>query len=967
MAANFRDYYKIVLKITVKHIICTTKIHIFAKQIFNKFIKTMKKITLFFALFAILVGSAIAQKGLPSIGKAPQSEVKTLNSTITATSVVYIPGTTVDLSLDYNHITPDDEWVDGISLTFPAGVTVNSSADFDLTWNSETGDGVETTWGDMAGGSGGGPLSANASWTVNITIDAGFTGDLAINWSIAGDGYGAEPHTAAGVITLTEAVAADLSVIAATPSYVFTGNSATPVVTVMNNGSTTQDVFDITVVINDGASDVYTSTKNVAAAGLLALTSADYTMDDEWTTPVDGNYTITATVTLVGDANNANDELSIDCFVGSFYEAQAGNATDLTYTNIVLADGTETVVGVIATDPFPMAEEFDGTNIYRVYNDSTYGTVNALGEYTAVGTFSGVAGTPSALAYDHTNGVMYACLLDASNLPQLCTADMATGVLTLVGTGTEGMIIAMDFANDGMLYGPDLGDNLYQIDPATGAVTVVGPIGIDINYGQDVSYDFEVNRLYTLSCGSVYEFGYYDLATGAFNSIADMSGDQYGTFVITKVPVGPLDLSVTPLDMAIDVAIDATVAATFHTNIFETDFSGITITPDPGNVTASIVDNVLTIAHDDLAYETEYTVTIPMGSINDGSDDLVFDVIWSFTTMLDPTACNDPSDALFSDITAFTATVAWTENGPATEWNVIYGAQGFDPLTEGTTIVATTTPTADLTSLTATTDYDVYIQAVCGVGIESTLVGPFQFMTGCDVATELDEGFETAVPPLCWDTFQGGAGTRVWEQSDANPLVGTYSAYANFENSGGANEQWLVTGVITVPDNYSLTFDVTDDYASDYSSTLVIKATTDGGTTYSDLLTIAEADVTADTYSHFVVDVAAYGSTDTKFAFVMMDDDGDNWFLDNVKLEFVSEIEDIANNLVNIYPNPSTGLVNITATENSTIKVVDIAGRIVEEFSVNAFEEINFTQSAGMYVVQVESNGNASTHKLIIK
>jgi hypothetical protein len=177
----------------------------------------------------------------------------------------------------------------------------------------------------------------------------------------------------------------------------------------------------------------------------------------------------------------------------------------------------------------------------------------------------------------------------------------------------------------------------------------------------------------------------------------------------------------------------------------------------------------------------------------------------------------------------------------------------------------------------------------------------------------------------------------------------------------------LVTGDITVPTNHKLTFYATDNSSTDYASTLNVKISTDDGAMYTDLLTIAEADVTAGTYSYFWTDVAAYGGQDVKFAFVMIDNNGDSWFLDDVKLEVLTDVEINSSSSISIYPNPSTGLVNITSTENSEVKILDITGRIIEAFTLNAFESVNFVQPAGMYVVQVESNGEVSTHKLLIK
>ncbi len=50
-----------------------------------------------------------------------------LNSEITATTTNFLPGTTVDLQFHLDWVTTDYEWIDGISLDFPAGVTVNSA------------------------------------------------------------------------------------------------------------------------------------------------------------------------------------------------------------------------------------------------------------------------------------------------------------------------------------------------------------------------------------------------------------------------------------------------------------------------------------------------------------------------------------------------------------------------------------------------------------------------------------------------------------------------------------------------------------------------------------------------------------------------------------------------------------------------------------------------------------------------
>ena len=234
------------------------------------------------------------------------------------------------------------------------------------------------------------------------------------------------------------------------------------------------------------------------------------------------------------------------------YDVYTGNTTGLTYNAIDLANGALTPTGSIASDPFPMAEEYDGNFVYRVL----YGTMAVQqinpddGSITDLGSITGMTGTPTGLAYDWATSTMYVLVLDASNIPHLGTLDLTTLVATEIGSGT-GMLIAMDFTDDGYLYAPSLDDdNLYQIDPATGATTLIGPTGVDLNYGQDVSFDPESGELYTITCGALYALGTYDLTTGAFTQIADMGGNQHAVFVNTR-PMGEPGSPGAPTDLVI--------------------------------------------------------------------------------------------------------------------------------------------------------------------------------------------------------------------------------------------------------------------------------------------------------------------------------------------------------------------------------------------------------------------------------
>lgn len=131
-------------------------------------------------------------------------------------------------------------------------------------------------------------------------------------------------------------------------------------------------------------------------------------------------------------------------------------------------------------------------------------------------------------------------------------------------------------------------------------------------------------------------------------------------------------------------------------------------------------------------------------------------------------SCPAPTDVVFTNIDETSADVAWLENGSATEWEILYGETGFDPLTEGTSVMDNDGTLGEtLTGLTAGTDYDVYVRAICAPADESDWAGPAMFTTTLGGGSadpcgqeQLSNGFENG-------TFMEASGT----QSVANDFI----------------------------------------------------------------------------------------------------------------------------------------------------------------------------------------------------
>lgn len=499
-----------------------------------------------------------------------------------------------------------------------------------------------TNWNDLTA------VAENTAWTTESIDLSSVEGeaDVKIAFHFNDDGSWGYGWAIDDVIVYTlEAVEAGVTNI--TPTIIFAGESAYPEVTIKNLGASTIDIFDITVVINDGTSDVYTSTLNVTAAGQLSLTSAIYTMSDEWTTPAIGNYTITATLSLTDDANALNNTMTINTEVRVI---GLGDVVAYFPAHAAGCPGVET----------------DGTNIYTAYwGSGNFDKYDMNGSYISTFTvagasnlrdmaydgqyFYGSAGTTSlfqmdlanatlistitapvavrAIAYDDDNNTLWANNWDT---------DLTEFLLSGIATGNS-------FASPS-IYGAAYDNWSDPLNPTmwlfigTGADTQTALVEYRLD-GTATGRSIDVSAFpgFTAGAGS----GSGGLASYEEDGIAyllvNVQQDPnmiYKVFLFQALPLEePQVVSYLPENSATNVAVDAVISATFDVDITAVDLTGITITPNPGSVSASITGDVLTIAHGDLAFNTIYTVLVPAGAVSAGTVNLASNIQWSFTTV----------------------------------------------------------------------------------------------------------------------------------------------------------------------------------------------------------------------------------------------------------------------------------------------------------------------------------------------
>lgn len=129
-------------------------------------------------------------------------------SDLTVADAAYVPATTTTLQIDLTNRSVDFEWIQGVSIDFPEGVTVVGAADFlapgsrRLVSDGATGDGARVTWTDPDGAWGNVQNGEIATAAVEVAFAAALHGDLVVPYTLEGDGFGAGSSTVEGALLL---------------------------------------------------------------------------------------------------------------------------------------------------------------------------------------------------------------------------------------------------------------------------------------------------------------------------------------------------------------------------------------------------------------------------------------------------------------------------------------------------------------------------------------------------------------------------------------------------------------------------------------------------------------------------------------------------------------------------------------------------------------------------------------------
>jgi len=228
--------------------------------------------------------------------------------------------------------------------------------------------------------------------------------------------------------------------------------------------------------------------------------------------------------------------------------------------------------------------------------------------------------------------------------------------------------------------------------------------------------------------------------------------------------------------------------------------------------------------------------------------------------------CYAPDSLYAASITSSSADLGWIETGSASSWQIEWDTTGFSQGI-GNTMIATNTQ--NISGLNPATSYDFYVRAICGAGDTSNWVGPYNFITLCDVFTpDYTETFDSFAP-ACWEEADGGdaltgptsIGAGTW---DAGTTIGNTSRI-NLYNT--LKSDWLLSPMFDLSSGgYEVVVDVavtdwngsTADVMGSDDSVQVFYS--EDGITWNNLMVWTAADALPNSLTTFSVAVPSTGS-----------------------------------------------------------------------------------------------------------
>ena len=310
-------------------------------------------------------------------------------------------------------------------------------------------------------------------------------------------------------------------------------------------------------------------------------------------------------------------------------------------------------------------------------------------------------------------------------------------------------------------------------------------------------------------------------------------------------------------------------------------------------------------------------------------------------------SCPKPINLAATMVTDNSIELTWTEVGPATSWEVVYGPAGFTPGDSNSTVAVATSVPFTLSYLAPATTYDIYVRSDCSSEF-SQYAPNITVTTACVPVSTLpfEEGFDTygtgsTVYPDCWGRINTYAyGDRPYVSSAYYAGVGSLYFYASSSSYNVAVTPLFDTVISINTLQASFMYKATN--STDYLIVGVISDPTDIGT-FAAVDTIYPSSP-ASTWVEREVNFSTYTGTGRYIAFYNGNGSSTSYaYLDNLSID-----------LIPTCPKPSQ--VSVVSTTVNTATLSWTAGGSETSWEI-AYGPVGFDpDGAAATVVTANSN-----------
>ncbi|MEC3876181.1 T9SS-dependent choice-of-anchor J family protein [Chryseobacterium salviniae] len=338
-------------------------------------------------------------------------------------------------------------------------------------------------------------------------------------------------------------------------------------------------------------------------------------------------------------------------------------------------------------------------------------------------------------------------------------------------------------------------------------------------------------------------------------------------------------------------------------------------------------------------------------------------------------ACAPPSIVTINSVLPTSANISWTASPTAgATYQIEYGPTGF---TQGTgTIITSSTTSAVIPNLSASTGYQFYIRSNCGTNGFSAWSAANSFTTICAPIASFPytQNFDAATIPSCWaNEAVTGGGTATWSYvtANGNSSITPKSAprMAEFRTTTPGNKAKLLLPVLNISAVASpeLRFSLANvNWFGDVDELRIYYKANP-----SDAWTQIGSSYTTENAAWIDVSIPLPNkSANYTIAF----EGTSNWArgvdIDNVSVVDASvlAVNDITKNNtdVKVYPNPVKDVLNINSDKKlNSIQIFSMTGQLIRTIDKDAKQVSVSDLKKGVYLLRVKSEGKDQSFKVV--